>query len=300
MTDILDAKLVREGLASGILRDASPIAKHQLTLDFEITADAFTMAMNMDDGGRWLLLRAIENAQKSFTPRAKSGRALMKLNATSYATTFNRGRFTFSCDARSDNADPVFKVQYRSSGKKFVLRNDFLAYSGIPRRITADDILHLPVPAQWSANSGDDRLVIDPIVERMLHDLSAADRIRICSAAFALKAEIKLVEHTPGIETKPWIGIATRKTKAECWVCPAGFLKQPLYFQNGWLMLKLDKFPDRFGSHLVKGAKAESIISFNIPAGAGAVDVFEGLEIDRIQRGSTWMGPHAMLRFAQR
>lgn len=305
MTDLLDTKRICKGIARGTLRHPDPIGsmpttRDQLLFDIEISVDALTMALTMDEGGRWLLIRAIGNAQASCRPGIKTSRDLMKIKAVGYASAFNAGRFTFVCDARSSKEPAIFKIQYRSNGQRGGRFSDLIASNGRNLQITPSALERLPVPVQPSAQAHGSDLEIDPIAERLLLDLRAQDRERVWGSLFALKAEVKLFEKSPGVETEPWLGITARETKTMRQICPTGSISQHLYFQNGWLMAKLDRFPDRFGAYLVKGTRAEQILSFTIPSGIGPVDVFEGLDIARVQRGTTWMGQHAILRFSRR
>lgn len=102
---------------------------------------------------------------------------------------------------------------------------------------------------------------------------------------------------TNGNSDQPYLGIEARREKGQVTIRPIGKITDTIYFQNGWLMIKLANWPEALRS-IIPGIPAGKLLSLEIPDAEGAaIDPFAGLQVSDTMTGKTWMGPHVMLRF---
>ena len=103
-----------------------------------------------------------------------------------------------------------------------------------------------------------------------------------------------------GAVNPPVMGVMARREKRRDRIVPVGHLTESIYFQNGWLMVKLANLPMALRARMENAGKAEDTFDVVMPDGdGGVIRPFEGVVADRTVKGSTWMGDHVRLRFAK-
>ena len=103
-----------------------------------------------------------------------------------------------------------------------------------------------------------------------------------------------------GAVNPPVMGIMARREKGRDRIVPVGHLTESIYFQNGWLMVKLAKLPMALRARIENAEKTEDTFDVVMhDGGGGVIRPFEGVVADRSVKGNTWMGDHIRLRFAK-
>ena len=97
--------------------------------------------------------------------------------------------------------------------------------------------------------------------------------------------------------TKVHFGIEARKKENETRIAAIGFISDYVYYQNGWLMVKLENLPAALGTVLEIGKPIETFFQVRIKNGiSGTLSPLAGLVISKTMKGKTWMGPHVQLK----
>lgn len=80
-------------------------------------------------------------------------------------------------------------------------------------------------------------------------------------------------------------------------IVPIGNINDHIYFQNGWLMIKLEKMPASIGTILQVGRKIDEFFDVTLNNGIGGkISPFKNLVITKRKKGKTWMGDHVQVK----
>lgn len=144
---------------------------------------------------------------------------------------------------------------------------------------------------------------VDPVAEAVVDTFPAEDKEEIIHAMI----RHRMIFHTTnatgqaGATQHPVMGIEARLKNGKHLIAPIGCITEHVYFQNGWLMIKLAHLPESAQAQFTKGRASEEIISVSIPDGRGStLRPFENLWATRSLKGKTWMGKHVQLQFEKK
>jgi len=144
---------------------------------------------------------------------------------------------------------------------------------------------------------------IDAIAERIIERIPANVREEVLDAIFTHRMDFRVSNATgeAGVEEKSGFGVDPYSTGKKKLLVPTGYITSDIYFQNGWLMVKLANFPEAFGLAIKNNEDAEKFFQVEATDGAGkSYPIFKDMKISRIMRGKTWMGSHLQIKFSKR
>jgi len=96
-------------------------------------------------------------------------------------------------------------------------------------------------------------------------------------------------------------GLTALTKKGKNIIVPIGHVTEKIYYQNGWLMMKVADLPASVVTRIVKGANVDEIIQLEAEDGMdGVITPFKGLEITQKMSGNTWMGPHVQIKMGHK
>ena len=96
-------------------------------------------------------------------------------------------------------------------------------------------------------------------------------------------------------------GLTALTKKGKNIIVPIGHVTEKIYYQNGWLMMKVADLPTSVVARIIKGANVDDIIQLEAEDGMdGVITPFKGLEITQKMSGNTWMGPHVQVKMGHK
>jgi hypothetical protein len=96
------------------------------------------------------------------------------------------------------------------------------------------------------------------------------------------------------------LGVEALQKRGVLQIVPIGKITPKIYFQNGWLMIKLAGLPESTGTQIKKGDRINRLFEVAVKDGAGGkVEPFKNAVISQRMTGRTWMGPHVMVRLEE-
>lgn len=143
---------------------------------------------------------------------------------------------------------------------------------------------------------------VDPLAARIAELIPSGIRSDVLQAVSSEQFEINLTGTGGNSQEEPWMGIGVQHVAGRRTIVPIGRFSEKTYFQNGWLMMKIEEHPQAVRTGLLsiatKGAPAGSILDLVLPDGRGeTMRPLEDMVVADAKNGTTWMGKHLQLRF---
>ncbi|MBS7671357.1 hypothetical protein [Croceicoccus gelatinilyticus] len=251
------------------------------------------MAMSLHE--RWLLVEQVRQAMTDYRPAPKRSVQVLKFNGNTEATFLLGAIFSLRHHVDRQHKDGILVLKLRLLRQQGANPLYRIEEDQISQQVGAGDIIEAPKARLHRRRLPlHEDIVVDPLVTNLYPALDPKELSQLATRVFHQKAEYEFAPRTG-----PWLGVATYANKTERRMVPAGQLSDHIYFQNGWLMLKLKNMPETVASTIAKGQPAKSLFSFSLERQGQQIDAFENLVISELIRGSTIYGPHVMVRFSR-
>lgn len=156
-------------------------------------------------------------------------------------------------------------------------------------------------PAKQDLNKSD--YEIDAIAERIIQRIPADVREDVLEAIFTHRMDFRVTNAIgeAGSEEKEGFGVFPYSTGKQNLLVASGYITSDIYFQNGWLMVKLANYPEAFGQAFKNDEDAEKFFQVDTLDGAGvSYRIFKNMKISKMMRGKTWMGSHLQIKFSKK
>lgn len=229
-------------------------------------------------------------------------------------TAFGDVTFRLMLPNKSRKTPPHIKLTFVNDEKSFACwPEDLIPAQGKDRIIpvTAADLQRVPIAISPQQRQQRDRTAVpaidpaaEPIIARIPADLR--DHVLRSIVLHRLNFHMTNAMGEAGAIHPPVLGVEAISTKEGSTIVPIGHLTESIYFQNGWLMIKLANLPHALrvgiqtGDKSSKGTPAEDLFHVHIDDGAGGkIRLFHGLAVEKRRGGRTWMGEHLTLKFAR-
>lgn len=261
----------------------------------------------LGNGLRWILLDLLRRYQEGVMEHIDDlshapVRARIRLTDPCGICPQSGGDFIFRLmlPNKGRKTPPFVKLTYVNNAKGFSCWPETLRPSSADsvRAISLDDLKDCPIvddPARPVRKL--DSAKTDPVAEIILSTIPDSVRGEVVDAILRHRLVFHSTNRTGEADSlpPPVLGVESRGGSR---LSAVGQLSESIYFQNGWLMVKLAKLPVAIQQGIDMGGDAEKMFAVRMPDGrGGTIRPFEGLRISKCNRGTTWMGKHVQVKF---
>ncbi len=261
----------------------------------------------LGNGMRWILLDLLRRYLEGVMEHADDlshapGWARIRFADPCGICPQSGGDFTFRLmlPNKGRKTPPFVKLTYVNNDKGFTCWPESLKppVSDGERKVSLQDLASCPiVDDPGRPVRALDPVKADPVAEKILSTIPEDVREDVIDAIMRHRLVFHSTNRTgeAGSIHPPVLGIEGR---GQSRMSAVGYLNESIYFQNGWLMVKLARLPIVLQQGIDMGGDAEEMFAVNMTDGRGGrIRPFEGLRISKCNRGTTWMGKHVQVKF---
>lgn len=275
----------------------------------------------LDRGIRWILMdllrrysREVDERRDDLSEAPGWARIRIGSGAGISATAFGDVTFRLMLPTKSRKSPPHIKLTFVNDEKSFACwPEDLTPAQGQDRilPVTAANLQRVRIAISPQQKQQRDQAPvpdIDPVAEAIIARIPPGLREHVLRSIVLHRLTFHITNAIgeAGAIHAPVLGVEAISTKGKSTIVPTGYLTESIYFQNGWLMVKLANLPHALqvgiqtGDKSSKGTPAEDLFDVHADDGAdGRIRLFHGLEIEKRRRGRTWMGEHLTLKFGR-
>lgn len=209
--------------------------------------------------------------------------------------------------SKKEAASPHFEISFIPETQKYprIPEDIFTSQKTKTRNTSVKNLIGMPLIEKTdkkpAPNDKDNE--IDAIAERIIERVPANVRQDVLDAIFTHRMDFRVSNAIgeAGAEEKSGFGVDPYSTGKKKLLVPTGHITSDIYFQNGWLMVKLANFPEAFALSIKNNEDAEKFFQVEATDGAGgSYRIFKDMKISKMIRGKTWMGPHLQIKFSKK